>query len=61
MKFYELTPAKRRALLHQRGIKLDEIDEQVLRELDLLSENVIGQLRLPVGLVQNVLVNGHKY
>lgn len=61
MKFYELTPAKRRALLHQHGIKLDEIDEQVLRELDLLSENVIGQLRLPVGLVQNVLVNGHKY
>ena len=61
MKFYELTPAKRRALLRQRGIELDEIDEQVLRELDLLSENVIGQLRLPVGLVQNVLVNGHKY
>lgn len=61
MKFYELTPAKRRALLRQRGIELDEIDEQVLHDLDLLSENVIGQLRLPVGLVQNVLVNGQNY
>ncbi|WP_294757690.1 hydroxymethylglutaryl-CoA reductase, degradative [uncultured Lactobacillus sp.] len=61
MKFYELTPAKRRALLQEHGIKLDEIDDQVLRELDLLSENVIGQLRLPVGLVQNVLVNGQDY
>lgn len=61
MKFYELTPAKRRALLRQRGIELDEIDEQVLHDLDLLSENVIGQLRLPVGLVQNVLVNDQNY
>lgn len=61
MKFYELSPAKRRALLKKQGIQLDDIAPSVLRELDHLSENVIGQLRLPVGLVQNVLVNGQRY
>ena len=61
MKFYELAPKKRRKMLQKQGIKLDEIDPQVLRDLDLLSENVIGQLRLPVGLVQNLLVNGQNY
>ncbi len=61
MKFYKLAPEKRREMLQKQGIKLDEIDPQVLRDLDLLSENVIGQLRLPVGLVQNLLVNGQNY
>ena len=61
MKFYELAPEKRRELLQRQGIKLDEIDPQVLHDLDLLSENVIGQLRLPVGLAQNLLVNGQYY
>ena len=40
MKFYELPPAKRRELLKQQGIELDEIDPEVLDELNLLSENV---------------------
>lgn len=61
MKFYKLAPEKRREMLQKQGIKLDEIDPQVLRDLDLLSENVIGQLRLPVSLVQNLLVNGQNY
>ena len=61
MKFYELAPEKRRELLQRQGIKLDEIDPQVLHDLDLLSENVIGQLRLPVGLVQDLMVNGQNY
>ena len=61
MKFYKLAPEKRREMLQKQGIKLDEIDPQVLHDLDLLSENVIGQLRLPVGLVQNLLVNGQNY
>ena len=61
MKFYELAPEKRRELLQKQGIKLDEIDPQVLHDLDLLSENVIGQLRLPVGLVQDLIVNGQNY
>lgn len=33
----------------------------MLARLDQLSENVIGQLRLPLGVVQNLQVNGHKY
>lgn len=61
MKFYQLSPEERRALLIEEGIQLDEIDEAVLDRLDKLSENVIGQLRLPIGLVQNLLVNGKKY
>ena len=61
MKFYELAPEKRRELLQKQGIKLDQVDSQVLHDLDLLSENVIGQLRLPVGLVQDLIVNGQNY
>lgn len=61
MKFYQLSPEKRRELLAKAGIELDEIDEDVLHRLDKLSENVIGQLRLPLGVVQELLVNGKKY
>lgn len=61
MKFYELTPEKRREYLINQGIELDDIDEITLHELDSLSENVIGQLRFPVGVVQNLLVNGKSY
>lgn len=61
MKFYQLTPEKRRAILQNEGIKLEEIDDEVLERLDKLSENVVGQLRLPLGLVQNLPVNGEKY
>ena len=61
MKFYKLAPEKRREMLQKQGIKLDQVDSQVLNDLDLLSENVIGQLRLPVGLAQNLLVNGQNY
>ncbi|BDR60198.1 hydroxymethylglutaryl-CoA reductase [Lactobacillus xylocopicola] len=61
MKFYELSPAQRRAWLAERGIKLDEIDPAILHELDHLSENVVGQLRLPVGIVPQIVVNGRNY
>ena len=61
MKFYELTPEKRREYLINQGIELDGIDEITLHELDNLSENVIGQLRFPVGIVQNLLVNGKSH
>ena len=61
MKFYELTPEKRREYLINQGIELDDIDEITLHELDNLSENVIGQLRFPVGIVQNLQVNGKSH
>lgn len=61
MKFYQLTPKQRREILQSEGIKLEKIDDQVLARLDQLSENVIGQLRLPLGVVQNLQVNGNKY
>ena len=61
MKFYQLRPEERRKKLIEEGISLDSIDDEVLIRLDKLSENVIGQLRLPVGIVQNLVVNGHSY
>ncbi|WP_281829915.1 MULTISPECIES: hydroxymethylglutaryl-CoA reductase, degradative [Lactobacillus] len=61
MKFYQLSPEQRRKKLLAAGIKLDAIDDAVLSRLDKLSENVIGQLRLPVGLVQKAIVNQQKY
>lgn len=61
MKFYHLTPQKRREILKSEGISLEDIDVQVLERLDKLSENVIGQLRLPLGMVQHLLINGQDY
>ena len=61
MKFYQLSPEERRNLLAEEGIRLDEIDQSVLKQLDKLSENVVGQMRLPLGIVQNLVVNGKKY
>lgn len=61
MKFYQLTPEQRRQILITEGIKLEDIDQHILERLDKLSENVVGQLRLPLGVVQNLCVNGKKY
>ncbi|WP_334098003.1 hydroxymethylglutaryl-CoA reductase, degradative [Lactobacillus acetotolerans] len=61
MKFYELTPEKRRQILKDRGIQLDKINEQTLKNLNSLSENVVGQVRLPLGLVEDLLVNRRHY
>ena len=47
MKFYQLQPEQRRKLLQDEGLELEDIDDQVLKRSDELSENVIGQLRLP--------------
>ncbi|MBL1071304.1 hydroxymethylglutaryl-CoA reductase, degradative [Lactobacillus kitasatonis] len=61
MRFYQLQPEERRRILRAEGIKLEDIDDQVLKRLDELSENVIGQLRLPLGVAQNLVVNGQNY
>ena len=61
MKFYQLKPEQRREILQSEGINLEDIDDQVLNRLDKLSENVVGQLRLPLGVVQNLLLNEQSY
>lgn len=61
MKFYQLSPQERRELLQDAGIKLEQIDQDSLAKLNQLSENVIGQIRLPLSVVQNVLINDHRY
>lgn len=61
MKFYKLTPQKRREILAAENINLAEIDDATLNRLNNLSENVIGQVRLPLGVVENLIVNGHSY
>lgn len=61
MKFYQLSPQERRAILQDQGLKLADIDDKSLIELNQLSENVIGEIRLPLGVVQNLLVNNCSY
>lgn len=61
MKFYQLKPEQRRKCLRQKGIKLDSVSQPVLEKLNQLSENVVGQLRLPLSVVPNFVVNGQKF
>ncbi|RVU71315.1 hydroxymethylglutaryl-CoA reductase [Lactobacillus xujianguonis] len=61
MKFYQLKPEERRSLLAQEGIDLAPIDPEALHSLNLLIENVVGQVRLPLGLVEKLIVNGQSY
>lgn len=60
-KFYQWLPKERRAFLTEKGIKLSEIDSETLERLDKLSENVIGQVRLPLGVLPKLIVNGKDY
>lgn len=61
MKFYQLSPGERRAKLKKAGYHLIDIPSEQLNDLNQFSENVIGGLTLPVGLVQNLIVNGHQW
>ena len=61
MKFYQLTPEQRREILKDEGIELDQIDDELLTRLNQLSENVIGSLTLPMGVVEGLIVNDKKY
>ncbi len=60
-KFFQWLPEERRAFLTEKGIKLSEIDSETLERLDKLSENVIGQVRLPLGVLPKLIVNGKDY
>lgn len=48
-------------MLLQNGIKLNHVDDDLLSELDLISENVIGKLTLPLSVLQTVIVNGQSF
>lgn len=61
MKFYKLTPQQRRKILAKEKINLAEIDDSTLDRLNNLSENVVGQIRLPLGVVENLIVNDQSY
>lgn len=61
MKFYKLSPAERRDILKQKGIDLSAINPEELASMDNLSENVIGDISLPLGIVEKLLVNGKEY
>lgn len=60
-KFYQLPPEERRHFFEQEGIELSEIDSKTLNRLNRLSENVIGQVRLPLGIIPDLVVNKQKY
>ena len=61
MKFYKLSPTERRKVLQEKGVDLSPITSQQLKNLNNLSENVVGSISLPLGLVENLLVNGKEY
>lgn len=62
-KFYQLTPAQRRATLNISK-KHQEILENMALDADIannLIENQISEFELPMGLARNFVVNGHTY
>ncbi|GFZ26239.1 hydroxymethylglutaryl-CoA reductase, degradative [Lactobacillus corticis] len=61
MKFYRLSIDERRKLLAAQGYHLASVDQQLLEQVDKLSENVISRLTLPVGVITKLRVNGRDY
>lgn len=61
MRFYQLRPDERRRILADQGIQLEAIDKQELAQLDQLSENVVGEVRLPLSVVQNLIIDQQAY
>ncbi|MDN6028250.1 MAG: hydroxymethylglutaryl-CoA reductase [Lactobacillus sp.] len=61
MKFYQLTAEQRRAKLAADGVQLLPVDPKTLAGLEQLSENVIGGLTLPLGLIPRFIIQGRPY
>ncbi|MCT7715280.1 MAG: hydroxymethylglutaryl-CoA reductase [Lactobacillus iners] len=61
MKFYELSAMQRRQYYLNKGINFVDIDATELDRLDQLSENVVSKITLPLGLVQELIVNEQTY
>lgn len=61
MKFYEVSAMQRRQYYLNKGINFVDIDATELDRLDQLSENVVSKITLPLGLVQELIVNEQTY
>lgn len=61
MKFYELSAMQRRQYYLNKGINFVDIDATELDGLDQLSENVVSKITLPLGVVQELIVNEQTY
>lgn len=61
MKFYELSAMQRRKYYLNKGINFVDIDATELDRLDQLSENVVSKITLPLGVVQELIVNEQTY
>lgn len=61
MKFYELSAMQRRQYYLKKGINFVDIGATELDRLDQLSENVVSKITLPLGLVQELIVNEQTY
>ena len=61
MKFYELSSMQRRQYYLKKGINFVDIDATELDRLDQLSENVVSKITLPLGVVQELIVNEQTY
>lgn len=60
-KFYQWLPEERRNFLEEEGIELSKIASDTLTRLNTLSENVVGQVRLPLGILPRLIVNEKSY
>lgn len=61
MKFYELSSMQRRQYYLNKEINFVDIDATELDRLDQLSENVVSKITLPLGVVQELIVNEQTY
>lgn len=61
MKFYELSAMQRRQYYLNKRINFVDIDATELDRLDQLSENVVSKITLPLGVVQELIVNEQTY
>lgn len=61
MKFYQLSPEKRRRELEESGVNFNPVNEDTLNRLNELSENVVGSVTLPLSVLKDCLVNGRKW
>ncbi|MST87219.1 hydroxymethylglutaryl-CoA reductase [Lactobacillus porci] len=61
MKFYQMSPQERREELDKQGASLEPVAADKLDRLNDLSENVIGELELPLSCLTGVLVNNQEW
>lgn len=61
MKFYQMSPQERRKELAKHGASLEPVAEDTLARLNDMSENVVGEIALPLSCLTGAVVNGKQW